>query len=155
METLQFEAVKVALKQDKTGYVLTLCMHPDDIPEDLLRDFVGARYQVVMVRLDETDAPLNRQEAFYGDRAVKIAGSLCRDKNFHSFLFDNLQITQADEPDSTEWLREHLGISSRSELKTNQKAQRALDKLHTEFAEWKQKKWSRTQSTSQENITED
>ena len=48
METMQFEALKVALKQDKTGYVLTLCMHPDDIPTDLLRDFVGARYQVVI-----------------------------------------------------------------------------------------------------------
>ena len=32
MKTLQFEGVKVALKQDKTGYVLTLSMHPDDIP---------------------------------------------------------------------------------------------------------------------------
>ena len=50
METIQFEGIKVALKQDKTGYVLTLSMHPDDIPESLLRDFVGARYQVVMVR---------------------------------------------------------------------------------------------------------
>jgi len=48
LKTLQFEAIKVALKQDKTGYVLTLCMHPDEIPEDLLRDFVGSRYQVVM-----------------------------------------------------------------------------------------------------------
>ena len=36
-----------ALKQDKTGFVLTLNMHPDEIPEELLRDFVGARYQVV------------------------------------------------------------------------------------------------------------
>jgi hypothetical protein len=35
METLQFEAVKVALKQDKTGYVLTLCMHPDEIPDEI------------------------------------------------------------------------------------------------------------------------
>jgi transposase len=47
MKTLQFEGVKVALKQDKTGYVLNLSMHPDDVPEELLRDFVGARYQVV------------------------------------------------------------------------------------------------------------
>ena len=33
MKTIQFEGVKVALKQDKTGYVLTLSMHPDDIPD--------------------------------------------------------------------------------------------------------------------------
>jgi hypothetical protein len=51
METLQFEAVKMALKQNKDGYVLTMSIHPDEIPDELMRDFVGARYQVVMVRL--------------------------------------------------------------------------------------------------------
>ena len=29
---LQFEARKVALKQDRTGFVLTLAIHPDDLP---------------------------------------------------------------------------------------------------------------------------
>jgi len=69
MKTLQFEGVKVALKQDKTGYVLTLCMHPDEIPEELLRDFVGARYQVVMVRLSGDETPMDRKE-FDGTKAI-------------------------------------------------------------------------------------
>jgi len=56
MDTLQFEAVKVALKQNKDGYVLTLNVHPDEVPDSLLRDFVGARYQVVMVRLSDRTA---------------------------------------------------------------------------------------------------
>jgi hypothetical protein len=154
METLQFEAVKVALKQDKTGYVLTLCLHPDDIPESLLRDFVGSRYQVVMVRLNDVDMPLDRQGSFGGDRSIKIAGSMCRDKIFHSFLFDDLRIIHADEKEATEWLRGYLNIASRSELKTNTNAQKALEDLHKEFLEWKQKKWFPTQSTSQGNITE-
>jgi hypothetical protein len=51
MDTLQFEAVKMALKQNKDGYVLTMTVHPDEVPDALLRDYVGARYQVVMVRL--------------------------------------------------------------------------------------------------------
>ena len=87
MKTIQFEGVKVALKQDKTGYVLTLSMHPDDIPEDLLRDFVGARYQVVMVRIDSNEKPMNPQEEFAGDRALRIAGMLCRDTRFWEFLY--------------------------------------------------------------------
>ena len=29
------EAIKVAIKQDATGYVLTLRIHPDEIPEQL------------------------------------------------------------------------------------------------------------------------
>jgi hypothetical protein len=60
MKTSQFEAVKVAIKQDKTGYVLTLSIHPDEIPEEVMRDFVGARYQVVMVRLNGEEKPMNR-----------------------------------------------------------------------------------------------
>ena len=64
METIQFEAIKVALKQDKSGYVLTLNVHPDEAPDALLRDFVGARYQVVMVRLNGNEEPMDRQEEF-------------------------------------------------------------------------------------------
>ena len=53
METIKFEGVKTALKQTKDGYSLTLAVHPDDLPQDLMRDFVGARYMVVMVRLGD------------------------------------------------------------------------------------------------------
>mgnify|MGYP003658701148 CR=1 FL=1 len=62
MDTLQFEAVKMAIKQDKNGYALTLSVHPDMIPEGLLRDFVGSRYQVVMVRINENEQPMNREQ---------------------------------------------------------------------------------------------
>jgi len=52
---LQFECRKVALKQDRTGFVLTLALHPDEIPEELLRDFVGSRYGCVMVRIQDDE----------------------------------------------------------------------------------------------------
>jgi hypothetical protein len=139
MKTLQFEAVKVALKQDKTGYVLTLCMHPDEIPEELLRDFVGARYQVVMVRLDGNEQPMDRQEEYAGDRAIKIAGVLCRDPGFWEYLHDDNQIIDVTEKEATEWLREYLGVRSRSDLKTNMEARLRLDTLNMEYAAWKQK----------------
>ena len=48
---LQFEARKIALKQDRTGFVLTLSMHPDEVPEEILRDFVGTRYGCALVRI--------------------------------------------------------------------------------------------------------
>ena len=34
MKTSQFEGCKVALKQDRTGYILTLSIHPNDVPEE-------------------------------------------------------------------------------------------------------------------------
>ena len=119
MKTMQFEGVKVALKQDKTGYVLTLSMHPDDIPEELLRDFVGARYQVVMVRIGADESPLNREE-FIGDKTVRIAGLLCRDPKFWKYLYDGGQIFEEEEGMAADWLRHRLNIKSRSELKTRE-----------------------------------
>jgi hypothetical protein len=139
MKTLNFEGVKVALKQDKTGYVLTLSMHPDDIPEDLLRDFVGARYQVVMVRIGGDESPMDRQTEFEGDKSIRIAGLLCRDPKFWKFLFDDSQIFEEDEESCTEWLRDYLNVQSRSELKTNEDARKRLDKIYREYKEWAQK----------------
>jgi hypothetical protein len=40
---LQFEARKVAMKQDRTGFVLTLSIHPDDLPDELIRDFARGK----------------------------------------------------------------------------------------------------------------
>ena len=136
MKTLQFEAVKVAFKQDKNGYILTLCIHPDEVPEDLLRSFVGAVYQVVMVRLDRNADP---QEEFESDKAVKIAGMLCRDPKFWEFLHEDSQIFTATEKDATDWLRDFLEIQSRTELKDNAEARTRLDSLHKEFLAWKQR----------------
>lgn len=137
MKTIQFEAIKTALKQDKNGYVLTLCLHPDDIPEDLLRDFVGARYQVVMVRLNLDEQPMDRQAEFEGDRALRIAGLLCRDKVFWDYLADQHAVFGASEEDTAEWLRDHLNISSRADLKVNSEARAELEKIHKEYNAWK------------------
>jgi hypothetical protein len=60
----QFEAVKVGIKQDNSGYILTLRIHPDDLDERIMRDFVGARYMTVMVRLNEEEKPMNREQSW-------------------------------------------------------------------------------------------
>lgn len=139
MKTIQFEGVKVALKQDKTGYVLTLSLHPDEIPEELLRDYVGARYQVVMVRLNGHEEPMDRQNEFDGDRAIRIAGLICRDPKFWNYLYEDTQILEETEKQATDWLRDYLNIQSRSELKTNPEARVLLDKIHKEYNAWKPK----------------
>jgi len=139
LKTLQFEAVKVALKQDRTGYVLTLSMHPDEIPEDLLRDYVGARYQCVLVRLDGDEKPMDKDEEFAGDRAVRVSGLLGRDPKFWKYLYAEEQIFDEDEEEAVGYIRNYLNIQSRSELKTNREAQILLDKLYREYQTWTQK----------------
>lgn len=137
IKTSQFEAVKIALKQDKTGYILTLNVHPDDLCEDILRDFVGARYQVVMVRLNGEERPINR-EIEYSRDAVRTAGILCRDPNFALYLLDIGQIFEMNETTVVAWLKEELEIQSRAELKENQQAANKLQFILKEYQLWKQ-----------------
>jgi hypothetical protein len=136
METSQFEAKKVALKQTKEGHVLTLSIHPDEIPEEILRDFVGARYMVVMVRLGDEEKPLNRDE-YAGAQMVKLAGMLCRDKSFWDYLYDIGQLFDKSEAACVDWLQGYLNIDSRSDLKSNKLAQEELKELYGEYKEWK------------------
>ena len=137
MTPSQFEAVKVAIKQDKTGYILTLSIHPDEIPAEVMRDFVGSRYQVVMVRLNGEEKPMNRDQEHVRD-LVRTAGILCRDKAFHNFLLETGQVLEASEEEAISWLKDTLKIVSRSELSTNFRAAKQFTLIHQEFLSWKQ-----------------
>ena len=118
---LQFEARKVALKQDRTGYVLTLSLHPDEIPEELLRDFVGARYGCALVRIQDDESPTP-----YSNR-VQTAGMLCRDIEFQEFMGCGSESATATA------LCVACGIESRTELNGNEEAQMAFDALVLSF----------------------
>ena len=136
MQTSQFEAKKVALKQTKDGYVMNLAIHPDEIPDEIVKDFVGARYMVVMVRLADNEEPLNREE-FAGAQMVKLAGMLCREKEFWEYLHESGQLFEMTEPACVEWLTGYLKINSRADIKVNRLAQDELKELYTEYKEWK------------------
>ena len=135
IKTLQFEAVKVAMKQDKTGVILTLNIHPEELPVDLMRDFVGARYQVVMVRLNGEDKPMNRDHEYSRD-PVRTAGILCRDKQFAQYLFASDLIFEAKEADVIEWLKGGLDIESRTELKEDQQKAKKFWAIYEEYQRW-------------------
>lgn len=120
---LQFEARKVALKQDRTGYILTLCLHPDEIPEELLRDFVGARYACALVRIQDDESPTP-----YNNRVQKAA-ILCKRGDFQLFLGVDT------EDEAAALLCRQCHIESRSELNGNAKAQEAFDALVKQYEE--------------------
>ena len=136
LKPIQFEAKKVAVKQDKNGISLTLVVHPDDFPVEILRDFVGAAYQCVFVRTDRPHE--DKQETYVGEQHVKLAGILSTSKDFWNFLYADSQIIHKDEDAATQWLRDYLGIKSRAELKDNLEAQQLLDKINREFKQWMQ-----------------
>lgn len=136
-DTIQFESIKAGLKQSKDGYVLTLAVHPDELPDALMRDFVGSRYVVVMVRLGDDEQPMNREGEFPGDTAVKMAGILCRDKEFWDWLHGKEWLMEKNEKACTEWLCSYLDIESRKELKTNEEARDLFNRLKASFNAWR------------------
>jgi hypothetical protein len=137
MQTSQFEGKKIALKQTKDGYAMTIAIHPDEVPDELLRDFVGARYMVVMVRLADNEEPLNREE-YAGGQLLKKAGMICRDPEFWKFMQDEGLVFEMKESAVAEAVCGYCDMVSRSELKTSPDAQMLFKRLMGEFEAWKQ-----------------
>lgn len=127
---LQFEARKVAMKQDRTGFVLTLAIHPDELPEELIRDFVGARYGCALVRIQDDESPTP-----YVNRVQK-SGMLCRNPAFQEFIAERLVGHSVDEDQTAAALCKQCGITSRSELNGNTKAQEMFDAIVIDFESW-------------------
>ena len=131
MSALQFETIKIALKQDRNGYVMTLRIHPDDVPDELLRDFVGARYMVAMVRLNDDETPKSY------DNRVRVAAVLCKKPEFQNYIVHLGYADTASEEEATYALYEILKISSRTELNGNLAAQADFDQLVKDYEDWK------------------
>jgi hypothetical protein len=114
-----FEAVKVSMSQDRNGIILRLNVHPNDCPSELHTDWVGTRYMVAMVRLNE----------------------LCRNPEFGGYLHGVGLIDEVDpfkiENAAVEAVRKYCGITSRSEFRDNPDARSKFEKLREDFTEWK------------------
>jgi len=136
MEAIQFESVKVGMKQDNSGYVLTLRIHPDEVPEVIMRDFVGSRYMTVMVRLNEEERPMNREQELAKDM-VRVSGMLCRDPDFWQFLQESGEIIEKSDKEATEWLKRYLKVESRADISKSQEAVEKMLGIKREFGSWK------------------
>jgi hypothetical protein len=106
------------------------------VPEGLLRDFVGSRYQVVMVRINEDERPMNRKQELSRDY-VRMAAMLCRDKAFQKFLLEAGQVFEADEEAAVSWLKDELEVTSRTDIPKHPTAVSRLLSIQQEFDSWK------------------
>ncbi len=129
----QFEAVKIAMTQDKNGHILKLAIHPNDTPEAIMRDAVGTRYMVVLVRMDDEGKPVASQQDEEGRKAIALAGTLCTDTNFQTWLVINGEINDGTEQAASVWLRQYLNVTSRKELKFDTVARKKLLGLRDQF----------------------
>tara|TARA_R110000796_G_scaffold185232_3_gene301798 strand:+ start:668 stop:1108 length:441 start_codon:yes stop_codon:yes gene_type:complete len=127
------EAIKTALRQTKDGIAITLVVHPNDIPADLMSDPIGSRYMVGMARLDDDDTIITPPSVRENNKIVNQAGMLCREDSFQDWLFNQGIIFEKTEAAAADAVRLHCGIKSRSELASNDDARKLWAEMLGEF----------------------
>ncbi len=129
----QFEAVKLGMRHTKDGHILALAINPDDTPDDIMRDRLGQRYMVVLVRINDHEMPVASPDQEEGIRAVKLAGALCSDPEFQMWMVTSDFANDATEDEAAQGVRTFCGVKSRAELRMNKTARMKLAKLRDMF----------------------
>jgi hypothetical protein len=131
--TIQCEVVKVAMAQDRNGHILKVSIHPNDLPKDLILDPLGSRYVMVLAKLGDNDEVVQPKEKSDGEKAVDVAGLLCRNDRFIAWMAHRGYSGGATAQDAVQGIRDLCGIKSRAELATNESARDAFNELRKEF----------------------
>ena len=139
---LKFEAVKVSMSQDKNGTNLRLCIHPDDVPQELHQPWVGSRYMVAMVKLTDEDEPELSEDQIRKQRLFKSAIMVCKEESFWSYLSHTNPFSLDGQINSengcAKHLRDRLGISSRSDLKKDNDALNKFESMLLDYRDYKE-----------------
>ena len=130
----KFEAVKLGMRHSKDGHLLTLAIHPDDTPEDILRDPIGQQYVIVAVRVNQNAEPVPNKNTDEGNRAIALAATLAKNDEFQMWIVGNGHAEEIGEEAATAAIKQHCQIASRKELKTNKAARERLVALRDHFA---------------------
>ena len=131
--TIQCEVVKIAMTQDKNGHILKVAIHPSELPKDLVLDPLGTRYVMVLARLNDQDEVVQPKEKSDADKAISIAGLLCRNERFISWMFDYGHSPERTETGAVEGIKEYCGVQSRKDFRTNDEARRKFFELRDAF----------------------
>ena len=133
-EPIQFECVKIGQSQNKDGWTLRLAIHPQDMNEAIALAPSGSRYMCVLVEMPESEEDADRQEA---ERAVLLAGIICKELEFHRFIKVKYDLNCNDEKSAVAVLRELLNIKSRADLKSDKFARQEFMELYRRYHDYK------------------
>lgn len=136
-----FECKKDRLYQTQDGlWKLTVTVHPNDMPDWLLKAPMGQRIGATALQEIREDEPVpEKPKERWADKSpAQQAGIRCQDERFRIWLFD----AYPDESDigfvsgehaAAATVRKICGVQSRSELNTNTDARVRWAALDTEF----------------------
>lgn len=130
-----FEAVLLGATKDKHGYVVKLVVHPSEIPDGLMRDFVGTRYQIAAVKLADDGQPADKPKERKRDE-VQHAAILCGNPNFQKYMHELNPEFDENHPGCIGSLRKAIGVGSRAELANSEMARRKFHDLVRRYEAW-------------------
>jgi hypothetical protein len=129
-----FEAKVESVSKNSKGIFLRLLI--SEAPPELMTMAVSQRLMVAASPLGDFDEDVGE-----GDRAVQLAGILCRSKDFWRFIEtrSRTEISISSEDEAADWLRGKLGIDSRADLRQDAAAREQLRLYNERFQEWSDK----------------
>lgn len=127
---IQVEVVKVAMIQDKSGYIMRIALHPNDDIGPLISAPVGARFVAAFVEVDERQQPVVRKST---NTQVMQAGMLVQQPAFRDWMHSRGYASGTDEDSCLAGLYALLGISSRAQLADSEEASNKWDRIYREF----------------------
>ena len=121
--TYQLECKKDGLRQTQDGlWKLTLTVHPNDMPDEILKAPMGKHYIAVFAEYD-ADNPQAERRKFEDMPRSQQAGMLCHDENFQKWL-------SVDGNDNAAWeVRSRCAVGSRAELDNDSVAAQSWDAI--------------------------
>ncbi len=149
--TIQFDAIKIAYKQDKEGFVVTFRIHPSDDHQAIGNAELGSQWQLTCVELNEdgnaTPASSTPERPGRGEgeasrdaspkRLVQQAAIACRQPKFQTWVKQCLDPNHEGGLERTQALvREYCGVKSRSEILPGTEAAQRWDRLYSRFVAW-------------------
>lgn len=127
--SFHFECKLESFSRTPRGVYLKLQLNPLDVPTELASAPAGQRYVIALSELGDFD-----EDKGEGDRAVQLAGILCRTDAFRRFLREvhGAKLCR-DEDETALVLRRLIGVESRSDLRHDAKARDALQRIKSDY----------------------
>jgi hypothetical protein len=141
------EAIKIALKQEPEGIVVSFRIQPEHFPEHLLIARINARFALAFQEIDDDEKPKPADPELKNKRRqnanVMRAGILCGQEGFQTFLRKRYRkewdgALGEGKEQTADALRAVLGVESRREIGTEAWALKRFDKLEAEYLRWKE-----------------
>ena len=129
----KFECMFQSLRKTKEHISITIAIHPNDVPRDLLADPIGSRYMAALVRMDDNEEIIPPPMQMTADRLVQSAGMLCRQERFQRWLVESGCGNEISEESAIKYLRRLLGISTRKQIGEEEQAAKDFRTIKEKF----------------------